>query len=58
MAHNYEKELELLILQTLLPAYEKYQIMRGIKTPFKDINPKLLDQIVTKRKLPALLRAY
>lgn len=56
---TYTKELELLILDILLPAYEKYQKSRGVlQNPFRDINPKLLEQIRTKKKLPALLRAY
>jgi len=57
--HTYLKELELLILDVLLPTYEKYQKSRGIlSNPLKDINPRLLDQIRSKRTLPALLRAY
>ena len=54
--HSYEKELELLILEKLLPVYEKAQRAKGIKDPLKDINPVLLNQIKTKAKLPALLR--
>lgn len=46
----------MLILDTLLPAYERDQRRKGIKNPLSEINPDLLDQIKTKRKLPALLR--
>jgi hypothetical protein len=55
-SHNYVKELELLILDTLLPIYEKYYAAKGIKDSLKDINPDLLTQIKNKKKLPALLR--
>jgi len=55
-SHNYVKELELLILDTLLPVYEKYYQAKGIKDSLKDVNPDLLAQIKNKKKLPALLR--
>lgn len=58
MSHSYEKELELLVLDTLLPAYEKLQKEKGVREPLKEINPDLLAQIKAKKKLPALLRAY
>ena len=58
MSHNYEKELELLILETLLPAYVTLQRSKGVQNPFKEINPDLLAQIKSKKVLPALLRAY
>lgn len=57
ITHSYEKELESLILDVLLPAYSKYQKSVGNTTPLKAINPKLLNQIVSKKRLPALLRA-
>ena len=53
-SHTYVKELELLILETLLPTYEKYQKSIGINNPLTDINPDLLKQIKSKKKLPAL----
>lgn len=55
-SHNYTKELELLILDELLPVYEKYQRSKGVTDPLKHINSELLKQITSKRKLPALLR--
>lgn len=58
MSHSYVKELELLVLDTLLPAYEKLQRDKGVKNPLKEINPHLLAQIRSKKQLPALLRAY
>lgn len=58
MSHTYTKELELLILDVLLPVYEKYQIAKGITNPLKEINPTLLNQIISKKRLPALLRDY
>ena len=56
-SHTYVKELELLILETLLPTYEKYQKSIGINNPLININPDILKQIKSKKKLPALLRA-
>lgn len=56
LSHNYTKELELLILDTLLPVYEKYQKSQGITDPLKCINPELLAQVKSKKRLPALLR--
>lgn len=55
-SHTYVKELELLILDTLLPAYEKYQLSIGNQEPLKGINPGILAQIESKKRLPALLR--
>lgn len=55
-SYTYVKELELLILDTLLPAYEKYEKSLGNKEPLKGINASLLAQIKSKKKLPALLR--
>lgn len=57
-SHSYVKELENLILSTLLPTYITYQKSVGNKTPLKNINPNLLYQIRQKRELPALLRTY
>lgn len=54
--HSYTKELELLILDTLLPVYIKYQKTKGDSDPLKHIHPELLSQIKSKAKLPALLR--
>ena len=53
---SYVKELELLILDVLLPVYEKHQTAAGIRDPLKSINPELLSQIKSKKRLPALLR--
>lgn len=55
-SHSYVKELELLILDVLLPVYEKHQLNAGIHEPLKAINPELLSQIKSKKRLPALLR--
>ena len=56
-SHTYVKELELLILDQLLPVYEKYQKAAGATNPLQGINPELIKQIKTKKQLPALLRA-
>lgn len=55
-SHTYVKELELLILDKLLPVYEKYEKSIGNPEPLKGINAGLLAQIKSKKKLPALLR--
>jgi hypothetical protein len=56
-SHTYVKELELLILDQLLPVYEKYQKAAGSVNTLYGINPELIKQIKTKKQLPALLRA-
>jgi hypothetical protein len=53
----YVKELEMLILNTLLPVYEKHQRAAGVVNPLQGINPNLLKQIKAKKQLAALLRA-
>lgn len=53
---TYTRELELLILDKLLPVYYKYYNEKGIKPTKLDINPDLLKQIKKKTILPALLR--
>ena len=55
IAHSYTKELENLILDVLLPIFEKYQKSKGVLNPLKDINPGLLSQLRVKKKLPRLL---
>jgi len=54
--NSYTTELEHLILDTLLPVYEKAMISKGIPKPLSNINPRLLQQIKKKKALPALLR--
>lgn len=56
ISHSYVKELELLILDSLLPTYIKYQKAGGNSNPLDGINPKLLNQITSKKRLAALLR--
>jgi hypothetical protein len=57
LQHSYVTELELLILDTLLPVYEKYNKSKGIQDSLYGINPRLLAQIKGAKKIPALLRA-
>jgi hypothetical protein len=57
LQHSYVTELELLILDVLLPVYEKYNKSKGILNGLDQINPRLLRQIKSTQKLPALLRA-
>jgi hypothetical protein len=53
---SYVKELETLIVDTLLPVYANYQTRMGIKDRYDGINPELLKLIKAKKQLPALLR--
>lgn len=53
---TYTRELELLILDVLLPIYYKYYSEKSIKPTKLEINPELIKQIKTKTVLPALLR--
>jgi hypothetical protein len=53
---TYTRELEVLILDVLLPTYYRYYREKGIKPGTLEINPQLLKQIKTKTVLPALLR--
>lgn len=53
---SYTKELELLIVDTLLPVYEKYWKSKGVHNPYQGINPDLLAQVKKAKVLPALLR--
>ena len=53
---TYTRDLEILILEKLLPTYYKYYNEKGITPSKLDINPQLLKQIQTKTVLPALLR--
>jgi hypothetical protein len=54
--HSYQKELELLILDTLLPVYIQSQKAKGAINPLEGINPRLLAEIKLAKRLPALLR--
>ena len=55
--HSYLRELEHLVIDILLPVYEKYERGRGSTNPLADINPELLRQIKAKKQIPALLRS-
>lgn len=55
-SYTYTAELEHLIVNTLLPVYEKYCKENDVKDAFKNIDPKLLQQIKRKKLLAALLR--
>ena len=54
--HSYTSELEALILNELLPIYESAQLAKGVRDPLASINPKLLKQIASRKRLAALLR--
>jgi hypothetical protein len=53
----YVKELELLILETLLPVYKEYKVSTGSNNPYEGINIDVLNKIKNKKELPALLKA-
>ena len=55
---SYQKELETLILDKLLPAYVEVQKAKGNNDPLRDINKDLISQIRKDVQLPALLRAW
>lgn len=55
--HSYLRELEHLVIHTLLPVYEKYERGRGSKNPLADINPELLRQIKAKKQVPVLFKS-
>lgn len=53
---EYCKELETLIIDTLLPAYLEHARLTGRKDALKNINSNLLDAMRKKRKVPYLLQ--
>lgn len=53
---SYVLELERLILDVLLPTYERYYAEKNLKPPAADIHPDLLRDIKRKKVVPALLR--
>lgn len=52
---NRVLELETLILDTLLPTYEKYYRDKGIPRPSNKLLDELTESIKSRHKLPALL---
>ena len=52
---NYTAELEVLILEVLLPVYEQHCRQRGIKSLRSEINPELLKQLQKKKTVARLL---
>ncbi len=53
---SYVAELEFLILNKLLPAYEKYYKTIGKPMPYHDLPEDLLKKVWKRKDLPALLR--
>lgn len=53
---EYIKELEDLIVNTLLPAYIEHYRLLGRPSPAKEINQKLLSAMKRKKQVPALLQ--
>ena len=52
---NYTAELEVLILEVLLPVYEQHCRQRGIASLRNEINPELLKQLKKKKPIPRLV---
>jgi len=55
-SYSYTTELEQLIINTLLPVYEKYCKEHNIKDAYKGIDPEVLKQLKRKKVVAALLR--
>ena len=53
---TYIQELETLILETLLPVYERYHKDRGSINYMREIDPKLLQKAKQKKTLAKLLQ--
>ena len=54
--HNYVAELELLILEELLPVYERWHKEQGLAIGYKSVHPDLLREIKRKKTLPRLFQ--
>jgi hypothetical protein len=54
--HQYCKELEELIVDTLLPIYLEHHRLKGISAPISKINTRLLQAAKSKTKIPRLLQ--
>lgn len=54
--HSYVRELETLIIDTLLPVYANYQARMGVSDRYAGINPELLKLIKAKKQIPALFK--
>lgn len=55
-AISYVTELEDLIVNKLLPVYDKYCAQNNIPINYDTIAPSLIKEIKRKKVLPALLR--
>lgn len=53
---SYVAELELLILDTLLPVFDKYYREHGELPPYTQINSGLLKQLKVRKQVPALFK--
>ncbi len=53
---SYVAELEYLILNNLLPVYEKYYKKIGKPIPYDELPHDLLKKVYVKKQLPALLK--
>ena len=53
----YVSELENLIVNKLLPTYNRYYMERGLEVPYDKTTQNLLAKIREQKELPALLKA-
>lgn len=56
LSRSYVAELELLILDTLLPVFDKYYREHGELPPYTRINKDLLKQLKRRKQVPALFK--
>lgn len=54
--HNYVAQLELLILDELLPIYERWHKERDLQVSYKNVHPDLLREIKRKKTVPKLFQ--
>jgi hypothetical protein len=54
--HSYVKELENLILEELLPVYERWHREHDLSPSYKNAPKDLVDQIKRKKTVPALFK--
>lgn len=54
--HSYVAELERLVLDELLPVYEKWHREHNLEVSYKQVHPDLLREIQRKKILPKLFQ--
>ena len=54
--HSYVAELERLILEELLPVYERWHQEQNLEISYRQVHPDLLREIKRKKVLPRLFQ--